>query len=391
MATNDGGIFLRSDDKLTVMREEPYETEAVLQEALARFPEVIAGVSTADDDAGGLVLIRAEKAVPGASSAESTMSLDHLFVDGRGIPVLVEVKRSTDTRIRREVVGQLLDYAANAVRNWPAGSLRRDFESQFTSPAQADERLAQIGSDRTPDEFWGAVDDNLADGRLRLIIVADRLPAGLVRIIEFLNEQMRPAEFLGVEVAQHVGEDNRHVVYVPRLKGQTTKAQDTKATVGSKRRWERDSYLAEVGARNEGNPAAVRLVSQLLHDADHVNLGSGAEPGVGGWYSVAGARTGVWELYGGGGPPAGQPSLTIALNRIAVRVGNDRAADIAAALERIPAFSEPVKAWRSLPSRQPSGKLGLLAENADEIESLFAIIHELIDRESDGVHVATVI
>jgi hypothetical protein len=73
MASSDSGIFLRSGDNLTVMREEPYETEAVLQEALARFPEVIAGVSTADDDAGGLVLIRAEKAVRGASSAESTM------------------------------------------------------------------------------------------------------------------------------------------------------------------------------------------------------------------------------------------------------------------------------------------------------------------------------
>ena len=31
-------------------------------------------------------------------------------------PTLVEVKRSSDTRIRREVVGQMLDYAANGQR-----------------------------------------------------------------------------------------------------------------------------------------------------------------------------------------------------------------------------------------------------------------------------------
>ena len=31
------------------------------------------------------------------------------------MPTLVEVKRSSDTRIRREVVGQMLHYAANAV------------------------------------------------------------------------------------------------------------------------------------------------------------------------------------------------------------------------------------------------------------------------------------
>ncbi|MCO6480232.1 MAG: hypothetical protein J5I94_26570 [Phaeodactylibacter sp.] len=45
--------------------------------------------------------------------------MDHLFVDQDAIPTLVEVKRSTDTRIRREVVGQILDYAANAALFWP--------------------------------------------------------------------------------------------------------------------------------------------------------------------------------------------------------------------------------------------------------------------------------
>jgi hypothetical protein len=37
-----------------------------------------------------------------------------LIIDQHAIPTLVEVKRSTDTRIRREVVSQMLDYAANA-------------------------------------------------------------------------------------------------------------------------------------------------------------------------------------------------------------------------------------------------------------------------------------
>jgi len=36
-------------------------------------------------------------------------------LDQDAIPTIVEVKRSTDTRIRREVVGQMLGYAANAV------------------------------------------------------------------------------------------------------------------------------------------------------------------------------------------------------------------------------------------------------------------------------------
>jgi hypothetical protein len=42
--------------------------------------------------------------------------------DQNAVPTLVEVKRSSDTRIRREVVGQMLDYAANPDAS---GSTRR--------------------------------------------------------------------------------------------------------------------------------------------------------------------------------------------------------------------------------------------------------------------------
>jgi hypothetical protein len=54
-------------------------------------------------------------------------SLDHLFLDQDGVPTLVEVKRGTDTRIRREVVGQMLDYAANGVVYWPLETIRASF------------------------------------------------------------------------------------------------------------------------------------------------------------------------------------------------------------------------------------------------------------------------
>jgi len=42
---------------------------------------------------------------------------------------LVEVKRSRDLRIRREVVGQMLDYGAHAVAYWTADALRTRFEA----------------------------------------------------------------------------------------------------------------------------------------------------------------------------------------------------------------------------------------------------------------------
>ncbi len=41
----------------------------------------------------------------------------------------MEVKRSTDMRIRREVVGQMLDYAANALSYWRVETIRGHFEA----------------------------------------------------------------------------------------------------------------------------------------------------------------------------------------------------------------------------------------------------------------------
>lgn len=96
------GIFLQHEGALLPVTEAPYATEALLQELVAQHPETLAG----DREAGPLLLVRREAAVYDEDDVNAHGSLDHLFPDGQGIPVLVEVKRSTDSRIRREVVGQ---------------------------------------------------------------------------------------------------------------------------------------------------------------------------------------------------------------------------------------------------------------------------------------------
>ena len=77
-----------------------------------------------------------EQPVPGEDGGAGRWSVDHLFVDQDGIPTFVEVKRQTDTRLRREVVGQMLDYAANAVVYWSAEQLRAEFQSKYPNPEE---------------------------------------------------------------------------------------------------------------------------------------------------------------------------------------------------------------------------------------------------------------
>ncbi len=61
-----------------------------------------------------------------------------------------------------------------------------------------------------------------------MLFVADRISKELTRIVEFMNEQMRPAEVLAIEVEHFLGADGMRTL-VPRLVGATARAQTTKS------------------------------------------------------------------------------------------------------------------------------------------------------------------
>jgi hypothetical protein len=207
---------------LIAMRPAAPPTEDVFQELIAKFPEI---VSETD---GELLLVRREIGVPDAEEASDRWSLDHLFVSKNAVPVLIEVKRASDTRIRREVVGQLLDYAANGVAYWPNGTLKAAFRA--TCEQDGVDEAGRIGAfldGENVDEFWDQVDANLSAGRLRMVVAADVIPSELARIIEFMNEQMR-AEVRAVELRYFESEDGKRTL-VPRIIGETEKAKSAKS------------------------------------------------------------------------------------------------------------------------------------------------------------------
>lgn len=253
----DSIFHLDADGELVEMREEPYESEDLLQHLLAEHPDLLAGAQINPDEPRKWLLVRREAGVPDDADASDRWAVDHLFVDQDGIPTLVEVKRSSDTRIRREVVGQMLDYAANAVAYWPAERIVSEFEATCTASGRdPEEVLSETFGGVDPEEFWGQVKTNLQAGKLRLLFVADKLPRELRRIIEFLNEQTDPLEVLGVEVQHFVGENRRTIV--PRVIGQTAHAQQKKGSPRRKRKWTEEDFFEEAES-NLGPSVADRL------------------------------------------------------------------------------------------------------------------------------------
>lgn len=156
-----------------------------------------------------------------------------MFVDQDAVPTLVEVKRSSDTRIRREVVGQMLDYAANGVLYWPVDKLRETFTATQRSlgidPDAAVQELTGDHEDNV-EAFFARVFENLREGRARLVFVADIIPDELQRIVEFLNTQMSPAEVYAVEVKQYAAEGFAGRTIVPRVIGRTAGAMAKQGT-----------------------------------------------------------------------------------------------------------------------------------------------------------------
>ena len=209
--------------------------------------------------------------MPAELEGAGRWSVDHLFLDQDGIATLVEVKRSSDSRIRREVVGQMLDYAANGVAYWPVEAIRAMYEMRMQDAGRdASLALAEfLGPEGDPESFWSSVKTNLQAGRIRLVFVADEIPPELPRVVEFLNNQMDPAEVLAIEVRQYIGGNFRGLI--PRLLGQTEQSNRKKGSAlrGLERQWDEPSLLAEVERRC--GIRETRVASRILEWARTIN------------------------------------------------------------------------------------------------------------------------
>jgi hypothetical protein len=230
------------------------------QQLLEKYPPLLSGNQTDDGTPLRWLLIKREKAIPAEDGGSGRWSVDHLFVDQDGIPTLVEVKRQSDTRLRREVVGQMLDYAANAVVYWPIEQLRTEFDQTCAAIGtnSDDEIRDRLSLDGGAEVLWQRVKTNLQAGRIRMLFVADRIPAELRRIVEFLNEQMDPAEVLALELRQFQGEGLRTIV--PMLYGQTEKAQQKNLVQA--RQWDEASIFAESERRHGAE--VLRVVQKIV-------------------------------------------------------------------------------------------------------------------------------
>jgi hypothetical protein len=253
----DAIYLINERNEAVQMTPAAYAKEEEFQDILERFPELLAGEQVDREFPRRWLLVAREMGIPDSESMGSRWQVDHFFVDQDGIPTFVEVKRQSDTRARREVVSQMLDYAANAKKFWQAQTLRNQFEKTCQkNERDPDQTLGTfLGSEGLdPAGFWDVVHGKLLDGELRLLFIADQVPAELQSIVEFLNNQMTKTEVLAIEVTRYLG--GGFSTHIPRLVGQTADAIQTKAPAraSTRRKWDEKQFFAAA----ETQPASVQ-------------------------------------------------------------------------------------------------------------------------------------
>lgn len=149
--------------------------------------------------------------------------IDNFMVTAGGFPVLVECKLWRNPEGRREVVGQILDYAKELSR-WSSADLQREVNVRLKH--ETGNPLFDIVRQAHPDldeiEFNDALTLNLRRGRFLLLIVGDGIRAGVESIAEYIQAHAGLHFALGlVELPFYQMADGSRLV-VPRVLAKTT-------------------------------------------------------------------------------------------------------------------------------------------------------------------------
>ena len=225
-----GKIFLiQEGNELVEMEETKYVSEDILQDLVAKYPNLLVNDDMDINVPRKWLLVQRELFLYCEDEyGLEKFYLDHLFLDQAGIPTIVETKLSSNNELRRQVVAQMLDYASNAQIYLPIEDIKTILTSTYPNCDQ-DELIKDIlGLEISPDEYWDLVETNLQKGKIRLVFVADIIPTKLRTIVEFLNVQMDPAEVYAVELKQYVGGGFKTLV--PRLVEKTAEYNAMKRT-----------------------------------------------------------------------------------------------------------------------------------------------------------------
>lgn len=181
-------LFIVEGGKTRVLVNKDFDNESLLQDILEKFPEFVAledlGVSEP------FVVIGREVATPAGY-------IDVLCIDGEGVLTVIETKLARNPQIRREVVGQVLEYVAQ-LSKWKAQDViqvaNQYFQSSSDTGGTGGATLTDLLKSTSepeemlsPGDVYERIENNLRKGRIKVVIASDAIPETLKDTVNFIN------------------------------------------------------------------------------------------------------------------------------------------------------------------------------------------------------------
>lgn len=246
-----------------------YALESDLQAILARHPDLIPGVGD------GARTCREFQSEAGPA--------DIIVVGTDGDVTLVECKLAANPQVRREIIGQMFDYASRLwkmdVDDFAARWHSRTQETLFSEDTEGGVPLRE------------ALARNLAEGRFRIVLAVDAINPALKRMVEYLNFMSGPnTSVVAVEYSRLT--QGSIEILAPRIYGQElaeVRKGATKAAAGELVVWDAGTYRSWLELNDnasidnfdlfvsEASRAGLAFIGSRSHiPAAHLEISSGS-------------------------------------------------------------------------------------------------------------------
>ena len=218
-----------------------YDYEDTLQHIVEQNPNLLKLPS--DPEEYKLYLVKREQPIPCPNG--SMIWADVFLIDSLAVPVIVEVKRSSDSRIHAEVMTQTLNYAAN-LRNADFDEIIQSLRSSIQKAGKEDplphDSTEETDSFALDETFIDRLRANIESDVMKLIIVADEIPQTLENIIRFVDHAMKDISVYGVALTQYTVNDKK---VITRSFVVTEQVEEKKKKSTPSVRWTQERLLKE--------------------------------------------------------------------------------------------------------------------------------------------------
>ena len=250
-----------------------YTDEAHLQSILLEHPWLIPGVRK---DAH--VCIEFQSGV-GPS--------DVVAIDLENGLTLVECKLASNREVRREITGQVLDYAS---RFWRMSV--EDFDSQWK--IRTGRSIFADEGDST--QLWTRLEKSLSSGEFRVILAVDEINDDLRRIVEYLNHVTVPSVAV-IAVVYTRSKDDGIEILSRQIYGEELAESKSQRSREARDRWTIEQFLSWIDEHEPETSANARVVLDALADEGlEVSGGKAETPSLNVRMDVAGAGS-RWPIF----------------------------------------------------------------------------------------------